>query len=434
MISPPAPTKGCTVLQGFIEKRLHKYISKALEAGADPNAGSHDDNSPLVAAIIINDTVSVRLLLDANADVHKYSSAKFPDYEDGDIPDEDLDLFDAMVLSPIQWAAAMDHIEVARILCAAGSEVNQPPGRSDGEMALHLAIQRKNLRMVGFLIARGADVEAYSTAGSALSIAVADDGDMMPKLLLKNGADPNALCLEDSDDPWLRPLDHACRGGNVEAVRALLRAGADTSEADPLGSLFSEPGVDGDDRNEILEILFRFGADVNKRDYDQHTPLQVAILVDAFDCAYRMIEEGAKVNAPASKGGRGRTALQAAVSVGDVDMVEHLIEKGADVNAPAAVDNGVTALQAAAIKGYLHIAQILLERGAEIDAKAGIENGRTAIEGAAEFGRIDMVKFLLDNYRGPKPIAEMCGTAYTAAKKGNQWFVMDMVTTYEPPA
>lgn len=376
----------------------------------------------------------MRLLLDANADVHKYSSAKLVDYENIDFSDEDYELIDSMVLSPIQWAAAMDHIEVARILCAAGSEVNQPPRRLRGDMALHLAVQRKNFRMVKFLIARGADVEAYSIAGSALSIAVESGSDRMLKLLLRNGADPNELCLERSDDRQLRPLDHACSHGNIAAVRALLRAGADTSEAGSLKSLFSGRKGKGDRWNEILEILFRYGADVNKRDYDQHTPLQAAILEEAFDCAYRMIEEGANVNAPASKVERGRTALQAAVSVGDVDMVEHLIEKGADINAPAAVDNGVTALQAAAIKGYLRLAQILLERGAEIDAKAGIENGRTAVEGAAEFGRIDMVKFLLDNYHGPKPIAEMCGSAYAAAEKGNQWFVMDMVTSYKPPA
>lgn len=71
------------------------------------------------------------------------------------------------------------------------------------------------------------------------------------------------------------------------------------------------------------------------------------------DCAYRLIEAGAYINALASRGKRGRTTLQAAVSVGDVGMVEYLLSKGANVNAPAAFVNGVTALQAAAIKGCL---------------------------------------------------------------------------------
>ena len=161
--------------------------------------------------------------------------------------------------------------------------------------------------------------------------------------------------------------------------------------------------------------------------------MQQAITGEEFDCAYRLIEAGAYINDPPSKGERGRTALQAAVSVGNVDMVEHLLLKGADVNAPAAVADGVTALQAAAIKGYLGIAQILLEHSADINAKAGIENGRTAIEGAAEFGRIDMVKLLLDNYQGPKSIPQMRDSAYKAAKKGKQWYVMELLTAYKHP-
>jgi hypothetical protein len=44
-----------------------------------------------------------------------------------------------------------------------------------------------------------------------------------------------------------------------------------------------------------------------------------------------------------------------------------------------------------------------------------------------------MVKFLLDNYQGPKLISQMCDSAYKAAEKGNQWYVMDLLTTYEHP-
>lgn len=44
-----------------------------------------------------------------------------------------------------------------------------------------------------------------------------------------------------------------------------------------------------------------------------------------------------------------------------------------------------------------------------------------------------MVKLLLDNYSGSKTIAQMCDIAYEAARKGNQWFVMDMLIAYERP-
>ena len=216
--------------------------------------------------------------------------------------------------------------------------------------------------------------------------------------------------------------------------------GADPNEGNPLRFTFTESYIPLEMLNQNnkrniedsdLEVLLNYGANVNQRYYDSDTPLQTAILEEEFECAYRLIEKGAHINAAPSKGQRGRTALQAAASVGDVDMVEHLLSKGADVNAPAALDNGATALQAAAIKGYLRVAQILLEHGADIDAKASIDNGRTAIDGAAEFGRLDMVQLLLDNYHGPKPVAELVQSAYAAAEKGNQWHVMDLLKSYQ---
>jgi len=443
MLSPPAPTKGASVLQGFVENRLHEYVSKALKAGANPNGDSKDSSSPLNAAVVNNDTTSIHLLLVAGAEVNEYSFADR--LTNGDRIwwyGEDRTLNEKR-LSPIQWAAAMNHLEVARILCDAGANVNQPAYAPEGEMALHLAVRHRNYDMVNFLVAKNVKVDAYSFGDTALILSIYKESASILELLLRNGADPNQLGLSGWDP--LTPLDRACAKRNFSAVQALLCAGADASQGFPLMSIFSNTSEEipvmsflsgcsySSGCREILEILLRYGADANRRRHDRDTPLQKAILEEEFDCAYRLIEVGACINDIASKGRGGCTALQAAVSVGQVDMVEHLLSKGADVNAPAAVVNGVTALQAAAIKGYLRIAQILLEHGADIDAKAGIGNGRTAIEGAAEFGRIDMVKLLLDNYHGPKSIRQMCERAYKAAKRGNQWYVMELLEAYEHP-
>ena len=113
ILSPPAPTEGISVLQGFIESRLHEYVSKALEEGANPNRDSKAGSSPLAAAVVNNDTVSIHLLLAAGAKVHEYAVVKFPDFGDESVPVDCYDLFDTAELSPIQWAAVMGHIEVA---------------------------------------------------------------------------------------------------------------------------------------------------------------------------------------------------------------------------------------------------------------------------------------------------------------------------------
>jgi ankyrin repeat protein len=428
MLSDVAPTGGISVLQGFVENRYHKYISKALKAGASPNQCSDEGRAPLSAAVVNNDLKALRLLLDAGADVQEYSlvANSYEVFQDGD--DEEMN-------SPIQWASRMNYVEAARILCEAGADVNQEPSAGSGNMALHIAVRRGNDVMVKFLVSRGASISAYSRSQTALSVAIGTENISMIKYLLRHGADPNQLDLLGSGDEEPRkPLEMACKDGNLSVVKTLLCAGADPNEGSPLQATFTRRRPrKGGSKVDVVEVLLKYGADVNQRYYDTDTPLQTAILEEEFECAYRLIEKGAHVNAAPSKGERGRTALQAAASVGDVDMVEHLLSKGADVNAPAAVESGATALQAAAIKGYLRIAQILLEHGAEIDAKAGIDNGRTAIDGAAEFGRLDMVKFLLDNYHGLKPVAELVASAYAAAEKGNQWYVMDLLKNYRIP-
>ncbi|KAL9595276.1 MAG: hypothetical protein Q9179_005045 [Wetmoreana sp. 5 TL-2023] len=429
VLSQPAPIEGVSVLHGFIANGLHRYVSKALTTGTNPNWVSKHSSSPLAWAVVKNDTISLNLLLAADAKVHEYAKVPYPDEEAP--PNEHYNLFGFKRLSPIQWAAALNYVEVARILCRAGANVNQPPCYSHGDMALHLAVHRGYDAMVTFLIIRKADVNAYSVDGTALSYSISHHGNRMLSWLLRIGADPNQPCCNKVLAPDTQsPLEYACFRANDSAVQSLLRAGADVSQGYAVLSVFSGEKHSSDCREKVLEILLKYGADVNRRYYDTDTPLQMAIKEEDLECAYRLIEAGACINDSASKGKGGRTALQAASSVGDVDMVEQLLLRGADVNAPAAVVDGVTALQAAAIRGYLRIAQILLEHGADIDAKAGIENGRTAIEGAAEFGRIDMVKMLLDNYQGPQPISQMCDRAYKAAEKGNQWYVMDLLNTY----
>jgi ankyrin repeat protein len=432
MLSQPAPTNGISVLQGFVQNRLYEYVSKALEAGVSPNQNSRHGKSPLAAATVNNDIFSLHLLLAAGANVHEYAQAGFPSYRGEEALDGDFGVYAQSELSPIQWAAVMDSVEAAKILCEAGADVNQRRSERCGNMALHLAVRRRNYAMANFLIAPKAEVNAYSVGNTpAIDAIDGKDGSML-KLLVENGADPNQPGFHYSDElSRFSLLDYACLRENIVAVRVLLSAGAHTSQRCVLTSVFIGEELSGTFREEILEALLKDGADVNKRHYDDDSPLQIAISKEEFHCAYRLIEEGAYVNDLPSEGERGRTALQAAASVGDVDMVEHLLSKGANVNAPAAAFSGATALQAAAIKCYLHIAQILLEHGADIGAKAGIMNGRTAIEGAAEFGRIDMVKFLLDNYQGPEPISQMCARAFKAAEK--QWFVMEQLTTYEHP-
>ena len=128
--------------------------------------------------------------------------------------------------------------------------------------------------------------------------------------------------------------------------------------------------------------------------YDvKETALLVAIHTKDAQKVHLLIDAGANVNWPATKGIK-RTPIQKAVEIGSFEITQLLINQGALVNNEPAVRGGSTALQLAAIGGYIGIAELLLENGADANAPSARVYGRTALEGAAEHGRIDMLKLL----------------------------------------
>ncbi|EXJ54681.1 hypothetical protein A1O7_10022 [Cladophialophora yegresii CBS 114405] len=394
-------------------------------------------------------------------------------------------------IPPLQWAVSTGRLDVVASLCSSGADVNGTSMPVDTSLpgldltALHLAVAHQFKDIVTYLLARGADINSIANFPareiSTLCISISHSDQEVTELLLRNGADPYVPCRKNHKRPQedkrigpntILPLEYACKRKDKKMVQFLLSSGVDVRVGCPLVEAF---GIEWDNamsfldgaeyqrvRNRVIntmELLLSHGADVNHRLEGKSTPLQAAILCAAsisltlnakegvaeqamkqaatqslLHCARRLIELGAEINARPSHRGLGRTALQAAVEVGEVEFVQFLLTKGAEVNAPAAPRVGVTALQAAAIRGFLRIAQILLEHGADVDADPSPVLGRRAIDGAAEWGRIDMVKFLLDNYNGPRSIPDVCASAMECARWNSQWYVMELLEKYEPPA
>ena len=421
--------KDSLMLQAFTAHRHHDYLARALHAGAQSNSYAPDEPSALNAAVLQRDPISLRLLLDAGANLHAYAWASrrsrgnlgswFQDWT----ADESclgvsrllgLDGVGKILLSPVQWAAAIGSLEIAEFLCNEGADIGQAASPESGMMALQIAVYKSQMAMVEYLLDKGADVNVRSETGfacdrlhrrastTAIGNAVMSENINMVQLLLDKGADVNVrsetrfpfdsgwqsvphhrdsttalgvavmskdigivqLLLDHGADPnatiWqhhekLQPLDYACRNLMFDVVHALLTAGADLKRGNPLRSTLSTRAKSGKD--EVFELLLSWGAVITDLSEEEDTLLQTAIREDAFTIANRLIDAGVSVNEHA-KDSHGRTALQAASEVGNLDLIEHLIGLGANVNAPPANSYGVTALQAAAIKGYLKIAQV----------------------------------------------------------------------------
>lgn len=78
-----------------------------------------------------------------------------------------------------------------------------------------------------------------------------------------------------------------------------------------------------------VEFLLEAGADLNKRDFYDRTPLMYAIDKGNLEIAKILIEAGADVNA---KNKKGRTALMYAAYKNLVEMAEVLVQAGAEIN------------------------------------------------------------------------------------------------------
>jgi cytohesin len=154
------------------------------------------------------------------------------------------------------------------------------------------------------------------------------------------------------------PLYAAARAGDVEKIKALLKA----------------------------------GADVNARDSQGMTPLEGAILSGKRDAVAELVAAHADMNTPAKRGWFvGYTPLYQSFACRDPSIANLLLEAGGDPNNVS--DDGTPALNAVAGAGFLELAELLVAHGALVNASD--KTGWTPLLCAAVKGHGEMVEYLL---------------------------------------
>ncbi|KAL7303795.1 hypothetical protein TKK_0003923 [Trichogramma kaykai] len=146
-----------------------------------------------------------------------------------------------------------------------------------------------------------------------------------------------------SDDHGFTYLHAACMSGNVTAVNVFLSQGVDVNlDSYKYSALHIATQYR---REEVVEILLRHGADANKQDAEKSTPLHALARLCLCECTnasrfcdYRrpvdkivqlLIKYGANVEARNSD---GNSPLDSAVSRFDVQLVKSLLEHGASLD------------------------------------------------------------------------------------------------------
>ena len=136
----------------------------------------------------------------------------------------------------------------------------------------------------------------------------------------------------DESDSWgYSLLDIALKYGNKQALRLLIKAGADVNAIIKIYGETSLHKVVSANDEEVFGLLMRAGADVNARDSDGFTPLHRAAISRNMEVFGLLMQAGADVNATSIY---GSTPLRSAsASVDNEKALELLIRAGADVNA-----------------------------------------------------------------------------------------------------
>jgi uncharacterized protein len=316
-------------------------LAVLLEGGARVNETEKwGGTTALMWAVSEGHPAAVKLLIERGADVKARSNfvaaANGRGFE-GRTPTTDnngrkVEEFASGWLTPLMLAAREGDLESARLLLAAGADVNAVAG--DGKNALSLAIFNGNYDLASALVDAKADVNNVDTQRFTPLFWAVDRRNMetapnfpwmvtqdplpLVKQLLDAGANPNAV-VNNTPRARMRAgsprivfataLMRAAFSGDLELTKLLLSYGADPKVISSDGETMVEAaaglgfiqgyskGRSADERLEVVKLFVEQGADVNQADDYGITPLMVAGNMGDTPIIQYLVDKGANLAA-----------------------------------------------------------------------------------------------------------------------------------------
>lgn len=169
---------------------------------------------------------------------------------------------------PLHLAAMGDRVDVAELLTAMGADINAQ--NDEGETALHLALRSRRIKMVRWLLQRGARTDIRAK-GTLPMIEALKAGPAMTQLMLEAGEKLEVL---DTHDNW--PVHLAVQSGKMTFLEMILQQGVQVNNKNDLGMtalhLATKAG-----REDMVRELLRKGADVSLTTNEGLTAMEVAV-------------------------------------------------------------------------------------------------------------------------------------------------------------
>lgn len=292
---------GATVTgSDFYEIIMGEYIDvlrKALNNGVDPNLRlenfSYLPNNTVGLHLAASERnkkglEKMRLLVKAGANI---------DVKNGDGN------------TPLLNACRYDVIDNARFLLENGA--NQNTKNSDGTTPLFFACNNENLDLIKLLVEHGAKVKIHTVddkdilfylmsrvnlKDSKTKINVHDalyeyahqDNTELMKTLIDAGVDVNSEYKGESI------IQGACLGGSLNAVKLLLKNGADINKKDDNGETCLPSAIYSSNK-ELVSFLIKNGIDINHQNKEGMCALHSASIQDKYDIVELLLKNGADV-------------------------------------------------------------------------------------------------------------------------------------------
>ena len=269
------------------------------------------------------------------------------------------------------------------------------------------------------------DWEAWEAANRPVKIAFKTDHPKASQVTALVKRRPNAPKLPNQpvvNAPSINDLSGAARAGDANRVKLLLAEGKDPNQSDAAGGRTALHWAVRNGNIEIVDILIKGGADLNKGDQAGKTALSHAAESGKVDLTRKLIESGADVNKRDLVG--GNSVLWAA-GLGNADTLAIVVEAGGNVDVKDI--NGLTPLQWAAQTGKTDSMKILIDGGADVNATDSL-NGESVLMRAARSGKTESINLLLDNGADPLIKTKLGGNAlHISSEFGNVEIVKILV-------
>ena len=350
------------------------YQADVVKLLIDHGADIHEGN-PLVWKVIFRDTESVRVLIEAGADVNNAD-----DYMVEEPPIAASCTLDA----EFDGDEIPDSTEITRMLIAAGADIE---ARDYQEYtALLRAVQHGYEESANMLLDAGANIHVRDEYGNTpLLHAAYKCSAALVRRLLDAGDDIHARNYGGST-----ALLEAAQGGNMEVIHLLLERGANLHCRDERRRNVVMAAAEGH-RNPVPAIKFFLsqGIDVNATSKDRNTALHLAAdVLENGEVIRTLVAAGANIEAREDE---GKTPTHIATAQCYDENLRVLIELGADIEAR---DNeGLTPLMVAAGETFRKQMKVLLAAGANVHARD--HRGRTPLMIAAAESSGKLVELLL---------------------------------------